>query len=113
MIPNDDEVMAPKGPGRRFRARPVPVHEDPPVIPVEDELPMDPYNIAIRELQDDLASGVNHIHSTLEYIMSHMHIPHNDSLPSYLYIQSWEDRWRARQGGPGGSGTGGGDKDDE
>nr|KAJ0203696.1 hypothetical protein LSAT_V11C500234260 [Lactuca sativa] len=40
-IPNDDAVLAPEEPGRRVRPRHELVRENPPVIPVDDEPPMD------------------------------------------------------------------------
>lgn len=53
---------------------------------------MDPYNVELRAYQDDIGSSLNHNHMVLEHMMSHLHIPRNDSFPKYLHIQSWEDR---------------------
>lgn len=44
-IPSDDAVVTPEDPGRRVRPRQENVHEEPPVIPAEDEIPMDWYNM--------------------------------------------------------------------
>ena len=53
-IPNDDDVMTPEEPSRRVRPRQENVEEDPPVIPVDDEMPIDWYNVEVRRYQDDL-----------------------------------------------------------
>ena len=68
-LPNDDKLVVPEQPGRRFRPRPVEVREEPLFTLVEDEMPMDPYNLSMRELQDNLARGVNHTSMTLEFMM--------------------------------------------
>ena len=66
-IPEEYEV-APEGPGRRVRPRPTHIHEDPPVIPIEDELPMDPYNFELRAYQDDIGCGLNQTNMTLSIL---------------------------------------------
>lgn len=48
LIPDDDEVIVPEQPGMRVRPQPATIHEEPLVIAVEDEMPMDPYNLAMR-----------------------------------------------------------------
>lgn len=90
-IPRDDEVLVSEQPGRRVRARPAAVHEEPPIIPIEDEMPMDPYNLSMRQFHDNLARGVNHTNMTLEFMMSQMNMQRPDSHPPYPYIPSWED----------------------
>lgn len=112
-IPDEVEAMAPEEPGRRVWPRRLHIHEDPPIVPMEDGLPMDPYNIELRAYQDDISRSLSLNHMTHEYIMSHMNIPRNDSFPNYPYIRNRDERWRARQGGAGGSGTKGGDDEDE
>lgn len=104
-IPIEDEIMVLEVSGRIVRPRHVHMHEDPPVLPVEDELPMDPYNMELRSYQDDIGHGSNLTNITLEYMMSHMNIPCNDSFPDYPHIRTWEDRWSTRQSGAGGSGA--------
>lgn len=44
-IPDEDEAVVPEQPGRRVRPRQGHVQEDPHVIPDDDELPTDPYNV--------------------------------------------------------------------
>lgn len=107
-IPDDDEVMVPEQPGRRVRPRPEPVHEEPLVIPVEDEMPMNPNNLSMRKFQDNLSHGENHTNMTLEFMMSQINMQCPDSHPPYSYIPSWEDIWRERQGRAGGSEARGG-----
>lgn len=46
-IPHDDEEVVPEQPGRRVRPRQDQAHDDPPVISVDEEIPMDWYNEAI------------------------------------------------------------------
>lgn len=60
-IPDNDEVLVPEHPWRRVRPQPAEVCEELPVILVEDEMPMDPYNLAMRQFNDNLARGVNHL----------------------------------------------------
>lgn len=106
-------MVAPEEPGRRERARKGNVHEDPPVIPVEDELPMDPFSVELRVYLDEIGRGLNHNNMTLEYMMSHMNIPDNDSFSDYSLNRNWDERWSVRQSGAGGSGYGSGDDEDE
>lgn len=44
-IPDEDEVVVPEEPGRRVTPRQTHIHEDLPVIPMDERLPMDPYNV--------------------------------------------------------------------
>lgn len=103
-ITDDDEVEVSKHLGRRFR--PINAHEEPPVIPVEDEMLMDAYNLSMRQFQSNLASGVNHLNTILEFMKSQMNMKRPDSHPLYPYIPIWEDHWRGRQGRTEESGAG-------
>lgn len=59
---------------RRVRQRSGEAEEDePPVIPTEEELPMDPYNVAMRRFQDNLARSSSSTNMILDYMMQQMH----------------------------------------
>ena len=80
-IPNEYEVMVLEQPGRRVRPRQGYMHEDPSVIPVEDELLMDPYNVELMLYKDDIRHNLNYHHMTLANIMHHMNIPRMNDAP--------------------------------
>lgn len=109
-IPDDDEVLMTEQPVRRFRPPPMEVREEPPIIPVMDEMPMDSYNFAMRQFPYNLPHGVNHTNMTLAFLMHQMNIHRPDTHPTHPYVPSWEELWWERQGGPGGSGAGGEDE---
>lgn len=92
LISKEDEEIALEGPRRRVCPQPTCMHEDPPMIPVEDKLPIDPYNLELRAYQDDIGRRLNHTNMNLEHMMSHMNIPCNESFPDYPYIRNWEER---------------------
>ena len=58
-IPDEDEVVAPEQPGWRDRPRQEHIHEDPSLIPIDEEFPMDWYNVGSRQSHDDLGRGMN------------------------------------------------------
>ena len=89
------------------------MQEDPPVIPINDELPMDPYNVEQRAFLDDLASSLNYGHRNLAQMMSHLNIPRIENEPEYPYVRSWSERWSMRQSVTGGSGLGEEESEDE
>ena len=76
------------------------MHEDPPMVPVDDELPMQPYNVELRAYQDDIGRSLNYHHMTVAHMMHHMNIPRMNDVPDYPYIRSWEERWNSRKVGP-------------
>ena len=55
--------------GRRVRQRLGDAEEEPPVILIEDEWPMDPYNVALRCYQDNFGRGVNYTNMHLNFLM--------------------------------------------
>ena len=112
-IPLVYDAELPEQPRKRVRPRPTHMQEDPPVIPINDELPMDPYNVEQRAFQDDLASNLNYGHRNLAHMMSHLNIPRMENEPEYPYVRSWSDRWSMRQSGAGGSGLGEEESEDE
>lgn len=77
-------------PGRRVWQRPGDHEEEPSIIPIEDELPMDPNNVALRRYQDNKARGINYTNIHLDIMMQHMNInrPSGDPV-SYPYIPTW------------------------
>ncbi|CAH1422733.1 unnamed protein product [Lactuca virosa] len=61
-------------PGRRVTQRAGDTNDDePPVIPTEDEIPIYPYNVALRRYQDNLGRGVNYTNSA--YPVAYPYIP--------------------------------------
>ena len=64
---------------------------EPPIIPRENELPMDAYNVAMH----------------VDLMMQHMNIQRPSRYPvSYPYIPTYNEIWAEQQGGAGGSGGG-------
>ena len=108
-IPNDDEPLVPEEPGRRGRRRRERVPQDPPVIPVEEELPMDWYNVEMRRYQDDIGWGVNFVNESFTCLFEQMH---STPRPRFPYISSWDESVQARGNQVSGSGAGG-DEDEE
>jgi hypothetical protein len=104
-IPHEDEVVSPEEPGRRVRPRHEQAHDDPPVIPVDDEVPMDGYNMEVRRYQDDLGRSMNYNNMALSHLFTHLNIPSMDT-PDYPYVRSWDERIEARRSGAGGCGDG-------
>ena len=76
-------MVPPEQPGRRVRPRQRNKQEDVPVIPVEYELPMDPYKVELRAYQDDIGHSLNYHHMNLAHMMHHMRIPRMDGAPDY------------------------------
>ena len=89
------------------------MHKELPVIPVEEKIQMDVYNVELRAYQDDIGQSLSYHHMNLAHMMSHMHIPPMDNAPENLQIRSWDERWQSRQGGSGGSGYGGGGEEED
>lgn len=102
-------------PGRRVRQRARgPEGDESPVVPTEDEIPMDPYSVVERRFDDNLAPSGNYANMTLDYVMQQLHFSRPYHFPeSYPHVPSWEELWREQQGGVGGSGGGNGNRDDE
>ncbi|CAI9294947.1 unnamed protein product [Lactuca saligna] len=90
---------------RRVRQRPDDAETEPPVIPTEDELPMNPYNVAMRRYQDNLGRGINYTNMHLDLMIQHMNIQRPSEYPvSYPYILAWDELWVEQHGGADGSG---------
>lgn len=89
-IPHEDEVVSPEEPGRRVRPRHEQAHDDPPVIPVDDEVPMDGYNMEVRRYQDDLGRSMNYNNMALSHLFTHLNIPSMDP-PDYPYVRSSDE----------------------
>lgn len=69
-FPEDDEVEQLEM-GRRVRPCPDDVHEEPPVIPVEDEMPMDLYNWGMHRYQDN-GRGLNYQNTHTDLLFQHL-----------------------------------------
>ncbi|CAI9276595.1 unnamed protein product [Lactuca saligna] len=96
---------------RRVRQRPDDAEEEPPVIPTEDELPMDPYNVALRCYQDNIGRGVNYTNMHLDLMIQNLNIQcQSESLVLCLYIPTWDEHWTEQHGGSDRSGGGNDDK---
>lgn len=55
---------------------------------------MDPYNMALRKFQDNLARGVNYTNMSLDFMMQQMHFNQSDVFPAtYMFVPSWEELW--------------------
>lgn len=75
---------------------------------------MDPYSMACRRFQDNLARSGNYTNITLDYMMQQLHFSRPDHFPaSCPYVPSSEELWHEQQGGVGGCGGGHGDDDDD
>ncbi|CAI9279792.1 unnamed protein product [Lactuca saligna] len=70
-FPNDNPRDWPR---TRVRQRVCDAEEEPPKIPTEDELPLDPYNVALRPYQEKMGRGVNFTNMHLDILMQHMNI---------------------------------------
>lgn len=88
------------------------VREDPPVIPVDEELPMDWYNIEARRYQDDRRKIMKYNNDSFVYLFEQMNIVPRPG-PGFAYVPSWEERLQARRNQASGSGTGGNEEDDD
>lgn len=88
-IPNDDEVVQPEQVGRRVKPRPKVVHEEPPVIFVEDEMPIDLYNRAMSQYQDNIGKGLNYQNMHTDLLFRYMQISRPYGYPTYYpYISN-------------------------
>ncbi|CAH1427605.1 unnamed protein product [Lactuca virosa] len=98
---------------RRVRPRGnVPEGEEPPVVPEVDEMPMDPYSVARRRFEDNLARSGNYTKMGIDYLMEQLHFPRLAHFPpTYPYEPTWDKLWKEQQGGAGGSGDGGDDEE--
>lgn len=95
-----------------MKPRPKAVHEEPPVIFVEDEMPMDLYNRAMRQYQDNIGKGLNYQNMHTDLLFRHMQISRPYGYPTYYpYISNWNELWGSMQGGAVGSGARGEDED--
>lgn len=64
------------------------------MIPKEDELHMDLYNVSVRRYQDNLGCGVTYTNMHLDILMQHMDIQRPNAYPvTYLYVPSWNELW--------------------
>lgn len=60
--------------GRRVRPRPDDTHEEPPVILVEDEMPMDLYNRVMCRYQDNIGWAINYQNMHTDLLCQHLQI---------------------------------------
>ncbi|CAI9273030.1 unnamed protein product [Lactuca saligna] len=60
--------------------------DEPPVIPTEDELPMNLYNVALRRYHDNLGGGVNYIDLHLYILMQDMSLQRPSEFPVHILI---------------------------
>ena len=95
-----------------MRQRREEVEEDPPVIPVDEDLSMDWYNIEARRYQDDLGRSMNYNNESFVYLFEQMNIAPRPG-PGFLYVPSWEERLQARRNQASGSGIGGDEEEDD
>ncbi|CAI9291721.1 unnamed protein product [Lactuca saligna] len=111
-ILNDTPINQPR---RRVRQQGGDVGDDePPVIPTEDELPIDPYNFSLWQYQYNLGRGVNYTNMHFDLLMQYLNIQRPSAYPvMYPYIPIWNELWREQQSGVSGSGGGDNDKDEE
>lgn len=111
-IPNEDEVLVPEEPRRRVRPRREYVQEEPPVIPIDDEIPMDWYNIELRRYQDDLGRNMNYQNESSVHLFNQLNLAPRDG-SGYPYVRSWDERISQHQNQAGGNGVGGNEYEDE
>ncbi|CAI9303859.1 unnamed protein product [Lactuca saligna] len=69
---------------RRVRQRRDPEEDEPLVVPTDDELPMDPYTIALRKFYDNLERSANYTNMSLDHLMEQMHVTRPTHFP-YVY----------------------------
>ncbi|CAI9280864.1 unnamed protein product [Lactuca saligna] len=48
--------------------------DEPPDVPIIDEIPMDHHNIAMRRFDDNFTWGVNYTNISLDHLMQQMHV---------------------------------------
>ncbi|CAH1417055.1 unnamed protein product [Lactuca virosa] len=58
---------------RRVRQRRETEEEEPPFVPTDDELPMDPYRISRRRFDDNLARSANYTKKFIFLLLTHTH----------------------------------------
>ncbi|CAI9270687.1 unnamed protein product [Lactuca saligna] len=62
-------------PWRRVRQRGRgPEGDDPPMVLTGEELPMDPYSVAQRRFEDNLARSANYTNMSLDHLMAQIHV---------------------------------------
>ena len=103
-------VIEPKEPGKSVKRRQDEAHDDPALILVDDEVPMDWYNVEMRQFQYDLARGVNFGTPYCIEMFNHFNVQHVD-WGNYLHVFIWEEKINTR--GSGARGNDDGDDDDE
>ena len=87
---------------------------DEPVVPEEDEMPMDLYSVARRRYEDYISSATNYTNMSLDHLMSSMCVSRPEHFPSaYPHIPTCDEIWREQLGGAGGSGGGAGDDEED
>lgn len=97
---------------RWVRQRRDPNEDEPPVVPTDDKLPMDPYCISRRRLEYNLERSTNYTNMSPDHLMEQIHETRPTHFPLvYPYTPSWEKLWKEQRGGAGGSGGGGDDRD--
>lgn len=92
-IPDDTlRGQAPRQVRQRGRE---PEADEPPIVRTDDELPMDPYSIARRRFDDNLARSANYTNMSLDHFMEKMLVTRPTHFPPiYPYAPSWEEMWR-------------------
>lgn len=94
-----------------MKPRPDDVHEEPSLIPVEDEMHMDLYNPAMVRCQNNMGRGLNYENMPIYLLFHYLQISRSDGYPtSYPHIPSWDELWSEMQCGDGGSGA---ERDDD
>lgn len=111
-IPHDDAVIGPEELGRRVRPRQDRACEDPPMIPVEDEIPNEWFNVEGRRYQDDLGRSLNFTNRSFIQMFNHFNIQHVDG-GQFPYVPTWEERINTRRSEAGGSGARENDEEEE
>ena len=83
------------------------------MIPMDnDDVPIDWYNVEMRQLQDQMARDTNFSNESHVRLFDHFHIPHIDG-GNFPYIPSWNEVISARRSGAGGSGGAHGHDEEE
>ena len=110
-IPNEDVVLVPEESGRRVRPHRENIQEKLLVIPVDDEIPMDWYNMELRRYQDDLRRSMNYHKESFVHLFNQMNLAPRDG-PGYPYVRSWKERISQCQNQSRGSGGGEDEEED-
>lgn len=90
-IPKEDEVLVLEESGRWVRPRREHIREEPSVIPVNDEIPMDWYIMELRRYQDDLRCNMNYPNESFIHFFNQLNFAPRDG-PGYPYVRGWDER---------------------